>query len=238
MKINNPKIYLGLTTTRSSNWREKIKEIKKMAITEIALFPTTLNPRERQELYLELENTPIEYIPFVHLRHDSTQQEIEYLKNKYDTKLFNIHSTQDALANFTNYKDKNLIYIENGDRLEKEFFDVLDNYAGVCLDMAHWEDYGILQKDKTYQNFPEVLKNHKIGFSHVSTVRNNPYFRHYDYHCSHERHYSAHLMEHLEDLDYLKKYREYLPEICGLELENSLTEQLEAKRYIEENILK
>jgi len=236
MKTSKHQIYLGLTTTRGSNWREKIEEIKSLGLKEIALFPTALEPGERHELYQELAKTTIEYIPFVHLRHDSTQEEIDYFKDKYKTRLFNIHANLDSLENFTQSLDKELIYIENTDRLKKEFFTALADFAGLCLDIAHFEDYGILQHDNSYKDFDRVISNNKIGYCHASTVRDKPYFRHYEYFSSHDDHYSAHLMEKVEDFDYLKKYRDILPEIIALEIENPLKEQLKAKEYVEKII--
>lgn len=48
------KILLGLTTI--TDWKSKVKEICDYGIEEIALFPTMLNKKERQELYKMLEN--------------------------------------------------------------------------------------------------------------------------------------------------------------------------------------
>lgn len=236
--LNKPKIYLGLTTTEKSDWREKIKEIIAMDLKEIALFTTGLNPEKRQELYQLLAKTPIEYIPFVHLRHDSTQEEIDLFKNKYKTKYFNTHATPDSLEHYASFPDrKECIYLENTDQVTDDFYNNLHDYAGICVDFAHLEDYGKIQKDSSYDKFEQVMSKSKVDFCHISSVSDKPFFRHYDYHSFNDTHYSKHLMERLEDMDYLKKYLDVLPEILGLELENSLPEQLEAKKYIEENIL-
>ena len=46
------KILLGLTTiAEGGEWKNKVKEIDKLDIKEIALFPTCLNLAERKELY-------------------------------------------------------------------------------------------------------------------------------------------------------------------------------------------
>jgi len=42
------KVLLGLTTTFGSDWRAKIKEIDKLKIQEIALFPTCLGEKNRK----------------------------------------------------------------------------------------------------------------------------------------------------------------------------------------------
>jgi len=51
------KILLGLTTTPKSDWREKVREIEKFRIKEIALFPTMLEMKGRKKLYGLLERT-------------------------------------------------------------------------------------------------------------------------------------------------------------------------------------
>ncbi len=45
--------------------------------------------------------------------------------------------------------------------------------------------------------------------------------------------FDHHLYKNLSELDYLKRYQEFLPEFVALEVENTLSEQLEAKKYIE-----
>jgi hypothetical protein len=237
---NSPKIYLGLTTTSKSDWREKIEEIKKFNIEEIAVFTTALEPEQRQELYRLLKKTPVKYVPFTHLRHDSTEDEIDFFTEKYQTRLFNIHATPDTLLNFRllNSKKKKMIYIENTDHLPEAFSPSLQEYAGICIDFAHLEDYGKLQKEESYKGFEELLGKYKVGYAHLSSVQKEKYFRHYEYNSFHDYHYSAHYLEKMTDLDYLKRYKDLFPPIMGIELENSLSEQIKMKKYIEEEILK
>jgi len=232
------KVYLGLTTTGNSSWHEKIKEIKKLGIDQVALFPTSLKPDERQKLYRELEKTSISYIPFVHLRHDSTEEEIKYFRSRYKTKYFNIHADPKATTALKNQPDhQKIIFIENTDRLQGDFFTSIKDFAGICLDFSHWEDYGEKQKDKSYESFEEIVKANRVEFCHISSVKKTPYFRHYSYYSFHDKHFSAHKLERLSDLDYLRKYRKYFPKIMGIEIENSFSKQLEVKRYLEEEII-
>ncbi|HAV11803.1 MAG TPA: hypothetical protein DCX32_04675 [Candidatus Moranbacteria bacterium] len=47
----------------------------------------------------------------------------------------------------------------------------------------------------------------------------------------------CHYLKKNKEIDYLKKYRNYLPEYISLELENGFERQLEVKKYLEEKIL-
>lgn len=215
------KIYLGLTTTQSykSSWKEKVEEINSLGIKEIAVYLTGLELSERQELYTLLEKTKLEYVPFVHLRHDSTIEEIEYFKKRYKTKLFNIHVSKESLDFYLSVPErKEIIFLENTDKLGAEFFDNLNSFAGICLDVAHMEDFGFREKNEGYEKFSQILDQQNVGFAHISSVRDEKSFAFGVWH------YSAHFFEKVCEFDYLKKYRALLPGILALEVENTLSE--------------
>ncbi len=220
-----PKILLGLTTTSNSNWREKIEEIKKYQIKDIALFLTGIDKKERQELYRLLKKTNINSIFHIHLRHDFEVDEMDYLVKQYKVKAFNIHS-KNSYYSFKNFpeKYKSITYIENTLTIPRE--KELQNYAGLCVDFSHWEVLKVLHRLK-YSKLKKLVKNNKVGCSHVSVVAY--YFKIFPF--------DQHWAKNNHDFDYLKKYREYLPEYISLELENSFVEQVRYKNYIESNIL-
>lgn len=224
--MGNRKILLGLTTTPTSNWREKIEECKKFNITEIALFPTFIPLLERQELYKLLEKSPVKSIPHVHLRNDMETWELDLLIEKYGTQVFNIHSRK-AKYNF-NYekfaKYKHMIYLENQEHIPAD--SEIEMFAGYCIDFTHWaSDFvrGSITRKKSYRNFEEKIRKFGAGVGHVSAIRSFLGFLNYD----------SHIMHELKDLDYMKSYLEFLPPIISLELENSFEEQLKAKAYLE-----
>lgn len=226
-----PNILLGLTTTPGSDWREKINEIDRFGIKEIAFFPTYLEYKERQELYNLLEKTGLERIVFTHLREeDMKPDEVNYLTEQYGCELFNIHPYRFGILPpecLDQFKDQ--IFIENAgpiDRIEE----IAKKYAGLCVDFAHFEA-GRITGEKEYENFPELIKKYRVGFAHISAVREKPVFVSWDE--EHKPHYDLHTLDHLSQLNYLKKYVEYLPDILGIELENSFKEQLEIKKYLE-----
>ena len=228
------KVLLGLTTTNNSDWRNKIKEIKKFNIKEVALFSTVLSMEERKELYNLLEKTSVEFIPHVHLRDDSESWELDYLTEKYNTHVFNIHAYEQNF-NFLNlngnYREK--IFVENQEKISDCFTKILGVCGGVCLDVSHYEDYGKIQKEKTYDDFENLLENYYVGCCHISAVRREPY--QYEHYLNDKKFlcYANHLLSSMEELDYVKKYVKYLPKFISIELENSIEEQLEIKKYLE-----
>lgn len=244
--MKNKKILLGLTTTRNSNWREKIKEINKYNIKEIALFPTCLEKEQRQELYGLLENSPLKKIPHVHLRNDMDVFELDYLVQRWGTEVFNIHTKKSYpfLHDLSKYAAK--IFVENheivfdgkkylsGDYLPSK--KDLQKWAGLCLDVAHREDFLLKQEivaKKAEDKIIKLLEKFKIGCCHISAIQNKPQK---DMAKKGAWQFSYHTMNELQELDYVKKYVDILPDIISIELENSFKKQLEAKKYLEKII--
>lgn len=235
---NIKKILLGLTTTSRSDWRQKIEEIKKFKIKEVALFPTFLEKKERFELYSLLEKTDLKNIPHVHLREeDMGEDELEFFILKYNTKVFNIHASKSTIAYLKKNKYSDKIYIENLREIDNIFLKCLNNSAGLCPDFSHWEDFGVISKLKDYRQFSELVEKYKIGCCHISAVQDH--FKMYEYYANKKimKFYSNHYLEKLSELDYMKKYIKYLPNLISIELENSFTEQIRIKKYLEKIIL-
>ncbi|HRY36931.1 MAG TPA: hypothetical protein P5230_03600 [Candidatus Magasanikbacteria bacterium] len=219
-----------ITTTFGSNWKEKIKEIDKLGLKEIALFPTCLKREEREELYKMLKQTGLKEIPFVHLRNDIEEAEIEWLRQNYNTKVFNTHSERlyPLKSSWDTYK-KEFIFLENTHLGFPE--DELNEYAGICIDFSHLENDRLLFPDR-YEQSIRMIKNHKIGCAHLSAIKKE---QRRDIEKPEEMRYDFHTLENLSEMDYLKNYpKDFFPEYMAIELENSLEEQLEIKNYIME----
>ncbi len=210
-----------ITTTYHSDWKDKLKNNR---IKELAVFVTCLSNRE--EFYSLLKKSNIEKIPFVHLRGDMKIEELDYFVNQYQTKIFNIHSQKEfpILHDYSKYKD--IIYIENTDKILDE--QDLNIFAGVCLDFAHLENDKILHNERYLRN-KEIINKNKIGCNHISGISKN---------CrideKNNKRYDNHYLKDLSELDYLKKYPlKYFSNFVAIELENDLTEHLKIKKYIE-----
>lgn len=216
-------ILVGLTTTKKDQILSKISEIKKFKITQIAYFPTCLTRIERDNFAKELESIPNLEIPHIHLRSDMGDEEIEYYISKFKTKIFNIHPRNSKFGIFKigdKYKKK--VYVENSGGIPTN--NELQEYGGVCIDFAHWET-GKKYLPELYKNFQTLIQTHTIGCCHISAIRDE-----------NEGHLDQHFLKNIQDMDYILKYIRYFPEFASLELENSISEQLEIKKYIEQSL--
>lgn len=218
-----------ITTTRGSDWQEKIKEIDKLAITRAAVFPTCLLKPAREKLYGLLEKSCLQEIPLVHLRSDMLPSELDYFINKWQTKVFNTHSQKEFPFQYDLSKFKKMIYIENiytGFDPEE-----IKDFAGLCLDFSHLENDKRLHKENFKKNIA-VLKQFPIGCNHISAVASQT---HQDIEGSPI--YAVHRLTNLSELDYLKNYPlKWFSDFIAIELENSLKEQIEAIDYIVKTI--
>jgi hypothetical protein len=219
----------ALTTTNGSDWKAKFKEIQEFKIEEIALFPTCLTKEERKILYDNIKNSCIKKIPLVHLREDMDINELDFLIKNYDTQIFNTHSEREFSINkvwIDKYKE--LICIENTSNFPLDEEEI-KKYGGICLDFAHLENARLSDSDR-YKKEIEVLSKFPIKCNHVSAVKKD-IFSVDD--KNRKIHYDSHHMDDLSELDYLKKYPiNYFSDLCAIELDNSLNEQLEAITYI------
>jgi len=228
------KILPGLTTTFRSDWREKVEEIKRYNIKEVSLFLTSIEKKERLELYELLKKINNLNIYHVHLRGDMDIDEIDYLKGKYDIKAFNIHAENSKYPHpvyIKKYAD--IVFVENVENAptEKE----LNKYAGLCIDFSHLEDFTMQKNEKYIRDMEKLLPKYKIGCCHISGVTEKP-------HSNEEKNfqgideYSSHFLKKLSEVDYIKKYIKYLPKYVSIELENSFKEQIEVKKYLKKII--
>lgn len=232
----NRKILLGLTTITEGEWKNKVKEIDELGLKEVALFPTSLNKEERQELYKLLEKTKLEKIPHVHLRGDMEIEELKYLEDRFGVEVFNVHSENSYYApklDYKNYAKK--VYSENIPKGLIPTENDLKKYAGICLDLTHWQSDILLRGEECEENkkLKELALKYKIGCIHVGAIKPQPFIdrdrlANIDYYG-----YDSHILKDLSELDYVKKYKNYLADIISIELENTLKEQLEVKKYLE-----
>jgi sugar phosphate isomerase/epimerase len=235
--MGNRKVLLGLTTTSGSDWREKTEEIDKFRIKEVALFPTCLDSEQRKELYSLLEKTGLEQIPHVHLRdNDMSGDELEYLIKKYNTQVFNLHPKKKAYEFLErNERFREIIYIENLYRIisSEQFGEkIFEEYgvAGICLDTAHLKSEQLLFPEN-YKKRVELIEKYQIGCNHISAIVEKPYI------WEGSEIFDTHMLTDFSELDYLKDFpKKYFSAYVSIELENSLEEQLEAKKYIEDII--
>ena len=130
-------------------------------------------------------------------------------------------------------KYKNNIYIENSVELDDSFEEIVKSCGGICLDLAHWESHGFRKKNKGYEKLPDLLNRYKVGVNHLSAIKPKAIDFYDSYVGKSFPRYDSHWLNDLSEVDYVKKYKNYLAEIISLELENPLQRQLEVKKYLE-----
>ncbi len=215
----------GLTSTRKDLIGYFIEDMRYHGILRIALFPTCLDLSERRQLYGALEEIPGLSIPHVHLRSDCGPMEIDYLRDRFETEVFNIHPAASAHPYLKGRDDqRKYLYVENVEVVPSR--EELSVFAGLCPDFSHWENAKQHNRAE-YQGFEELFKSYPVGCCHISALRvgePNDWSGEWDHHG----------FTRFSEFDYLKDYRPYLPpHWLSLELENDLADQLKAIDYLE-----
>ena len=226
------KLLVTLTTTNGSNWKDKIDEINRLNLREIALFPTCLKKSERLELYSMLENSSVTSIPHVHLRDDMDLDELDFLITKFDTKVFNIHPGIFHPLMYDLSKYSSMIFVENtGGECPTE--DEVKKFGGLCVDFSHLANETLIKNKSFLDKFWSLTKKYKIGCAHVSAIKKemseDPYIKGVFK-------FDGHSLKDFSEMDYIKEFKNILPEFICIELENSIEEQLRVKEYLEKII--
>ena len=220
-------IYPSITSTVPGRWQTQLQEIKELGIKEFCLFPTAMDQMEREEMYRELRKLKIKRIPLIHLKSEMEKGEVKYLKENFPVEVFNIHIT----GNYPNKNDygeyKKDVFVENlGDELDEE---IIKDYGGMCLDLAHLENNRLSGKNQVYQQNLALMKTYKIGVDHINSIKKELVWDR----SRRWQSYESHSYLELSEFDFVVNYREFISEIVALELENSIEEQLVAKEYVE-----
>jgi len=138
----NQRIFVGVTFTSSrrkkDHWKEQLNEINRLNIKQITLFPTTLNKKQRQILYQELEKSSIEEIKLVHLRgQDFEENELNYFYKRFKTRLFNCHEKEfdKFYKKFFRFHKNILLELDYNNKIENKLKP--NKMGGFCIDLAH-----------------------------------------------------------------------------------------------------
>ena len=223
------KVLVSVTTLKGTDWARQIEDLKKLNLSEFAVFVSALPKEIRPRLYEKLEKTtPDAIIPFVHARSDMPLAEYKYWQERWGTQKFNLHPRRGFPWQYDLSSLKDCLYIENsgeGDDLLSD--EDLIGAAGICLDTAHLENTRLLHPEG-YDAVVAILKKYPIGCNHLSAIANK---RH---DSSGVERYDAHTMTNLSEYNYLKQFSsEYFGEFMAIELTNSIADQLKAKEYID-----
>ena len=218
------KIFVGITCTSSrrkkEHWKDQLKEINKLKITKVAIFPTTLNYKQRKKFYSELEKSCIKEIKLVHIRgEDFTIKEIKYLMLRFKCKLFNCH--EDSFDKFYKkwhrFKENIVLELNYNNKIENRISP--NKMGGFCIDLSH---------------FKTAMERHSLEYDYTINHMKDTKFR-----ANHLNGYSKkykrdiHFITNKKQLAYLKKIpKKLFSNVIGMEMENSIKKQLEYKKYI------
>ena len=209
----------------SSSWREKIREINALGITEVGLFLTGLSEDERKECYVLLEDACATHsfrIPFVHAVASMREEEYHYLMDIFGTEKFNLHPAHEfPLEHPLSAALRKRIFIENTSRLKPLQAEDLEGFGGICFDLSHLEDSRRLS-GREYHRLLSLTSRFAVGANHISAVSETPMTA-TDGFALHSRH----LADETATVKYLcgLSTAAFAP-LCAVELENSLEEQL------------
>jgi hypothetical protein len=221
-----PKILISITTTEGSNWRSKPKEADDLGIKELAMFVTCLDLSERQELYDLLLAHHINRVPFAHVKGDMPLKELEFLHNTFGTEVFNIHDPAQYIAPYYYGTFSSRIGVENTIVPLQE--KTLRKFGGICLDISHMENDRINNKKRYDHNLP-ILKRYPVLMNHISAIKLETKTNE----DVGEQRNDSHVLNNLSEVDYVKNWQNFFSPYMAIELENSLSKQLEVKSYLE-----
>ena len=214
-------ILVGVTGQKERDWRNKLGEIEKFKITEVALFLECFDKEQRKKIYNALLTSKIKSIPLVHIRNDMTVDELKFLKQNFKIRYFTIHEENFARGDIKKWKGfyKNLCLEMNFDNIVSDKVSV-KKIDGFCVDLAHFK----VALEKLSKDFEYVFKRREIR-------------KYFD--CNHVNGWNPktncdmHTINGRKDFDYLKTLPKFLfGKIIAIEAFNPIKKQLEFKKYL------
>jgi len=217
----NQRILVGITSKDDFHWPKQMAEVAKFKITEVSLFLEKLPYSQRKKVYQSLLKSKIKSIPLVHLRHDMSKEEIEFLVKNYQVKFLTIHEINfNYLKQWQGYYSSLFLEMNADDRLSPKV--EVEKIGGFCVDLSHFKKAEV----KFSREFAYILKRKDSSL----------FFR-----CNHLNGYSPvenadlHTIISLKDFDYLTTLPKFLfSNVIALEVENSIADQLKFKKYLAE----
>jgi len=218
-KYFSKRILIGITGTKERDWKNKLEEIDRFKINRVSLFLESFKKTQREKIYSALLNSKIKEIPLVHIRNDMEKEELVFLKKNFNSFYFTIHESGFKLIEKWKgfYKD---LYLEmNMDSYISQLVEV-EKIGGFCIDLSHFK----VEMVKFSKEFAYIFERRKTS--------------HY-FDCNHLNGYcpkkndDLHFIKSLKDFDYLKTLPKFIfGDIIALEVYNSISQQLEFKKYL------
>jgi len=218
------KLLVSITGRTKKDWQNKLAEINKFKIREIALFMEVFSPRERIGLLDALKKSCIKRIPLVHIRTDTTKKEIAFLKKNFNSRFLTIHESHFRDLNKWRGYYQNLFLELNMDNRVAKYVDV-EKIGGFCIDLAHFKKE-VTRQTKEYRYIVEEMNKIKFVCNHISGY-------------SYRRNKDLHTVKSIRDFDYLATLPHNLfGQIMAFEFFNPIKEQLRYKTLLKKSIPK
>ncbi len=235
----NRKIIPSITTlgTNGHTWREKIEEIVPLQITKAGLFLTGLEKEERTECYQRLEEISRKHpfrIPFVHAVSDMKEEEYWHLTSAFGTEKFNLHPVHEyPIQHPLSPEIRSRIFIENTSRVQPLSVEDLKGFGGICFDLSHLEE-SRRTSIAHYYHLLALTKYARVGANHISAVTDEPHGF-----CDGLPLFSTHNLDENSTFKYISSLQPTsFAQLCAVELENPLEEQLIAIPMIQRAIIR
>lgn len=148
-----------------------------------------------------------------------SKDELVFLAENFDSHYFTIH--EDSFRFMGKWKGfyKHLFLEMNANDCVPEYVDI-GRIGGFCIDLSHFKKAG-QNKTKEFEYVMARKDSHLFACNHL-----NGY--------SYKDNIDMHFVKSLKDFDYLKTLPKFLfGRAIALETNNSISEQLEFKRYLE-----
>ncbi len=213
------RILVSITGNKDSDWQSKLAEIKKYKITTIALFLECFTKAQRKKIYSALLQSNIKQIPLVHIRHDTTKDELKFLADHFGSKYFTIHEEGfNHLEDWKGYYKKLFLEMNADNFVSKKV--KIKQIGGFCIDLSHFK----VEETNQSAEFKFIIKK----------MKNKALFA-----CNHLNGYSypknkdVHTIKSLTEFDYLTTLPKVLfGKVMGIETYNSIAEQLKFKKHV------
>jgi len=218
------RLIVSITARTKKEWQDKLKEINKYKIKEIGLFFESLTVRERDGLLASLKNSTVKIIPLVHIRDDTTKQEISFLVKHFQSRYFTIHESHfHKLKRWRGYYKELYLETNTDDRLAK-YVDV-EEIGGFCVDLAHFKKE-VTKQTKEYRYIVEEMGKVKFACNHLSGY-------------SYRRNQDLHEVKSMRDFDYLKTLpHNIFGRVIAFEIFNPIKDQLKYQKHLKKLLKK
>ncbi|MCX6808435.1 MAG: hypothetical protein NTW50_02090 [Candidatus Berkelbacteria bacterium] len=226
----------GITTTPGSDWHSMLEvELPALGLTEVSVFMTGLKSREKRssfyDQFLQIGKKQKITVPFVHAVAEMESSEYLFWMYHFKTEYFVLHSELQYKRNSesTNFLEGQILIENSIPWIDDE---EAERHAGYCFDFAHGATDRLTRPHVYAQSVKHALTAASKGTlcNHISGFSGANYFIHKPTGLIR---YDLHHLRSLRDLDYLQGFgSELFGKFLALEVEDSLTRQLEAIEYI------